>query len=271
MHIKANAKINPVLNIAGVLDNGYHRIDTLMQSVSLADDIYIEKIRKGIIVECKNIASEKSISFKAAELFFKEINKEPCVSIRIIHRIPFEAGLGGASANAAAVLNGLNEMYGYPIKRDRLIEISAGIGADVPFCVVGGTARCEGIGEKLTDFPFENKWNVVILKSANKPSTAAMYGALDKTEYSHPDTENFCKAYLDGDFAAMKEFGGNSFSCLWNFEEIYDKFYSLGADYCGLSGSGPCVFGIFKNKTGAENCAKNLTSRGEVFICETVN
>ena len=271
MHLKAYAKINPVLNVTGILNNGYHGIDTLMQSVSLSDDIYISDA-EGISIICEGVELEKNTAYRASVLFFEKLNIKPNVSIRIEKHIPSGAGLGGGSADAAAVLNLLNKKYGFPLTSDELLKIALKIGADVPFCVLGGTKRSEGIGEKLTNIEFNKKYFAVILKTATKPSTALMYKKLDEFKnYNHPDTVKFISAYVNGDFEGMKAEGGNSFTCLWSFDEIYNKLYQLGADYVGLTGSGPCIFALFNNKDAANECADKVKILADVFVCETVN
>lgn len=272
MKIEANAKINLTLNITGILDNGYHGIDTIMQSVSISDEITINKNNGGINVFCEGVDPEKNTAFVAAKLFFEKIKEQPCVDIFIDKKIPTEAGMGGGSSDAAAVLSGLNSMFDNRLSIDEILELAVKIGADVPFCVVGGTARCRGIGEIISTVEHKKIYYVVILKSFKKPSTSVMYKALDsKDKIPHPDTEIFLNAYLSGDYSKMKNSGGNSFSCLWDIEDIINKFYDLGAVYSQLTGSGPCVFGIFAEEDAAKLSAEVLKDMGDVYICKTVN
>ena len=152
--IKAFAKVNLFLDITGRLENGYHTLNTVMQQIDLYDEITAEVSEgNGIYISCDNPAvpcNEKNIAYKAAAAFLSETGKKARVDIRIKKNIPLEAGMGGSSTDGAAVLKALNEIYGYPLTDEKLCEIGTGLGADVPFCITGGTAVCKGIGEIMT-------------------------------------------------------------------------------------------------------------------------
>ena len=152
--IKAFAKVNLFLDITGRLENGYHTLNTVMQQIDLYDEITAEVSEgNGIYISCDNPAvpcNEKNIAYKATAAFLSETGKKARVDIRINKNIPLEAGMGGSSTDGAAVLKALNEIYGYPLTDEKLCEIGAGLGADVPFCIMGGTAVCKGIGEIMT-------------------------------------------------------------------------------------------------------------------------
>ncbi|MFH1709750.1 MAG: 4-(cytidine 5'-diphospho)-2-C-methyl-D-erythritol kinase [bacterium] len=147
--LRAYAKLNLTLNITGKRPDGYHEIDSVMQSISLHDEIDMKTADSGIKVKCSIPGIEDNIVQKAAELLFAEAKIKGGVHIQIKKNIPLSAGLGGGSADAAATLIGLNKLFNLNLHRDRLLEIAAKIGSDVPFCLVGGTARCTGRGEKM--------------------------------------------------------------------------------------------------------------------------
>ena len=151
---KAYAKINLFLNVLSRYADGYHEVSTVMQTVSLADDITVALVGDEIEITCNNSdvpTDERNIVWRAANLFFSEIGEENRrgVKINIVKRIPISAGLAGGSSNAAATLCALNELFGNRISRERLIELGAKLGADVPFCIVGGTAYADGKGDML--------------------------------------------------------------------------------------------------------------------------
>jgi len=157
---KAYAKINLHLDVVSKYDNGYHEVNTVMQSVSLADDVFVSLEGDGISLICDKDGipdDNRNIAWRAAERYFAEYGKLSCgVKIKIEKRIPSEAGLGGGSADAAAVLCALNELFDFPLDRKLMLELGASIGADVPFCMIGGTAYADGTGtdiEMLPDMP----------------------------------------------------------------------------------------------------------------------
>lgn len=270
MHIKAYAKINPVLDIVGILPNGYHEIDTVMQKISLYDDVYVEKTDSGIILNCSEKYDGTNIGETAVNKFFEHTGINGGAKIEIVKNIPSAAGLGGGSSDAAAVLYALNELYDNPLNNEQLLNIAVKLGADVPFFLYSSTARAKGIGEILSEVETP-EYYCVIFKGATKNATGSMYGAYDKSENkTHPNVSEFIEAFVSKDINAMNSSGGNSFDCLWDFEKIYAEIYSLGADYCGLTGSGPTIFGLFNDHEKAQICADHLSEDGIVFVTEFV-
>lgn len=196
MNIKANAKINLSLDIIGTDERGYHRLRMLMQSISLCDDIeLIRSSEPGIHIEIRDergrdcggsgllpaIPEDKrNLMYRAAELMRERFDIKDGVVMKLVKRIPSEAGLAGGSADAAAVLKGMNELYGLGLSEDRLKELGVSLGADIPFCILGGTALAEGIGEKLT--PIDNKCRpyVLIIKPRQGISTPLAYAEYDR-------------------------------------------------------------------------------------------
>ena len=267
--ITACAKINLSLSVLGKREDGYHELDTVMQSVDLSDTVYIEKCR-GIITDCKGISAEENIAARAARLFCEKTGAEGC-KIKIEKRIPAAAGLGGGSADAAAVLAGLNRLYKTGISKTELCEIAVKIGADVPFLIAGGTARARGIGEKLTPLmPLKDCW-FLLAKAEEKPSTAEMFSRLDSTDYIKPDIEKTVNAVNCGDLNGVLENLGNSFEILWSKSALKEMLSSTHPA-CSLSGSGPARFAVYGDLNAALRARDKLSAKG-VFceICKPLN
>lgn len=268
--ITACAKINLSLSVLGKREDGYHELDTVMQSIDLSDTVYIEKCR-GIITDCKGISAEENIAARAARLFCEKTGAEGC-KIKIEKRIPAAAGLGGGSADAAAVLAGLNRLYKTGISETELCEIAVKIGADVPFLIAGGTARARGIGEKLTPLmPLKDCW-FLLAKAEEKPSTAEMFSRLDSTDYIKPDIEKTVNAVNRGDLNGVLENLGNSFEILWSKSPLKEMLSSTHPAACSLSGSGPARFAVYGDLNAALRAMDKLSAKG-VFceICKPLN
>lgn len=268
--ITACAKINLSLSVLGKREDGYHELDTVMQSVDLSDTVYIEKY-SGIITDCRGISAEENIAARAARLFCEKTGAEGC-KIKIEKRIPAAAGLGGGSADAAAVLAGLNRLYKTGISETELCEIAVKIGADVPFLIAGGTARARGIGEKLTPLaPLKDCW-FLLAKAEEKPSTAEMFSRLDSTDYIKPDIEKTVNAVNCGDLNGVLENLGNSFEILWSKSPLKEMLSSTHPAACSLSGSGPARFAVYGDLNAALRARDKLSAKG-VFceICKPLN
>lgn len=268
--ITACAKINLSLSVLGKREDGYHELDTVMQSVDLSDTVYIEKYR-GIITDCKGISTEENIAARAARLFCEKTGAEGC-KIKIEKRIPAAAGLGGGSADAAAVLAGLNRLYKTGISETELCEIAVKIGADVPFLIAGGTARARGIGEKLTPLMPLKDCYFLLAKAEEKPSTAEMFSRLDSTDYIKPDIEKTVNAVNCGDLNGVLENLGNSFEILWSKSPLKEMLSSTHPAACSLSGSGPARFAVYGDLNSALRARDKLSAKG-VFceICKPLN
>lgn len=267
--VLAPAKINLALHITGKRPDGFHTLKTVMQSVSLCDIVTVEKTgrEKGIEIFCtdKNIPTDgRNIAFKAAEAFFNRTNiPNTGIKIHIEKHIPSEAGLGGGSSDGAAVFAALNRLYGAPLSEEELCSLSAGTGADIPFCIKGGTVLCEGIGEILTPIkPFPDCY-IVIGKGEKGISTKEAYNAIDKL----PETTNisFDTALFEGSIGKIAE------NCFNVFEQVSDNdeikcikgtMLAGGALCSVMSGSGSAVFGIFTNAVQAEKCCLELDGKG---------
>ena len=263
LQIAANAKINLTLHITGKLDNGYHTLDMVMQSVGLQDQLTLTLTdTPAITVTCSDdtLNGEDNLAFRAAQSFFDKIdNRKQGVTIYIEKHIPLAGGLGGGSADAAAVLLGLNHLFCEPLTLDELKELALPLGADVPFCLVGGTCRATGIGENLEPLQPVQDGYVLLVKPCEKESTGKMYQKYD--EIKGLQAEENCviiSKMWSSDLADVAKNLTNDFLPLYEQREIPDTLNALvkgGALGASLSGSGPTVFGLFYDEETAKQCA----------------
>lgn len=263
--IKANAKINLFLEITGKRSDGYHLLNTVMQSVSLSDFITITKKGSEITLFCDNTlipTNEKNIAHKAACAFFDRLGEKRGIEIGIEKHIPCEAGMGGGSADGAAVLFGLNELFGKPFPIETLCEIGVKIGADVPFCLVGGTKICEGIGEIFTPLSDLSECSIVLVQPKFTCDTKSAFRLFDeKPVETAVDFSEFKNTLIKGDLVSMGGKLYNVFECLCKnpeIDEIKHIFKSNGSLGSVMTGSGSVVFGIFEDEKSAQSCVKAL-------------
>lgn len=267
LYIKANAKINLSLSVLGRREDGYHSIDTVMQSVDICDDICLEK-SNSFYFECDGAPFKSNIAEKAARLFFEEIGISPCAAVRLKKHIPAAAGLGGGSADAAGVLVGLNTLFEAEIPYARLCCLAASLGADVPFLIRGGTQRAEGIGEQLTPLSSMPCCKILIVMGGQKTSTADMFSRLDNAAYQRPDIQKTVDALSGGSLNTLCKTFGNSFSVLWDNTELFKKLILGGAEVASLSGSGPACFAVFSDTAKAKKTKAELEANGmSVYSC----
>ncbi len=277
---KAFAKINLSLDVLGKLDNGYHEVQMVMQSVSVFDLVTVTKIKKGIELST-NLPylplDNNNLAYRAAEEFFKYTEITEGVSIDISKRIPVGAGLAGGSSNASAVLKAMNKLFGTGLSLKQLCSIGVNIGADVPYCILGGTRLAEGIGEKLSSLPKMPKCTIVLVKPAFSISTKSVYEKIDScTDYSRPDTKNLIKGLKDANLEDITASMGNVLEEVSIAEHpilstVKEDLMNLGAVHAQMSGSGPTIFGIFKTYDEARNAKKALWGKYKtVYICTPV-
>lgn len=277
--IKSYAKINLTLDITGKRSDGYHDIRTIMQTVNLFDLIIADKRKSGISIKT-NLSylptDEKNLMYKATALFFSSIKGG--ISIILHKNIPVAAGLAGGSGNAAAVLCALNALYDFPFSNEELADMSVSIGADVPYCLMGGTALAEGIGEKLTPLPDCPKLTLLLVKPSINISTPDIYREFDNSDkVIHPNTEAMLSAIEDGDILKIAENLSNTFESITEkkypvISGIKEKMLKNGALAATMSGSGPTVFGLFDNIQKAKRSADSFHKQfREVFLCKTFN
>ena len=262
------AKINLFFEANGLYPNGYHDITSVMQTVSLYDSVEIDLNRsKKIEVAVSNMPSLSGINnlaYKAAKLFFETAKLTDFgANIRIEKAIPLLSGLGGGSADAAAVLLGINKMLDEPFTTQELINIGKQIGADLPFCLVQGTALVKGIGEDVKPCTKLPDCFIVIITHGEKQSTADMYKKLDEIEGRNPRSINsFLKAMEHGDLKKVASNLYNAFSEFYTKDDIISQclaeFGALG--HC-ISGSGPSQFAIFDNPQSAQAAVDFLSEK----------
>jgi 4-diphosphocytidyl-2-C-methyl-D-erythritol kinase len=251
----AFAKVNLTLDVLGKREDGYHDIKSIMQAISIRDDVEIDigtgKPWSLTCTDPKIPTDERNLAWKAAKVYCDTMKKDPeGLTIRITKRIPTEAGLGGGSADAAAVLRALNKHYGEPLSVMALAELGAQVGSDVPFCVLCGTAMVEGRGERLRRLPDLPECFFVVCKPDFSCSTAELYGKLDAaTIGKRPDHQAMESALLAGDLGKVCENIHNVFDPLVTEEHLelnYIKsiFNSYGAVGYQMTGSGSAVFAI---------------------------
>lgn len=263
---KAYAKINLFLDITGRLPNGYHTLNTVMRQIDLYDTVTVTlSDGAGISLSCTDPAvpqNEKNIAYCAAEAFFRETGFSARTAIHIEKKIPLEAGLGGSSTDGAAVLSALNRLFGAPIPEPRLFEIGAMLGADVPFCLFGGTAVCGGIGEKMTRAASSDDYVIGLVKPSFSCSTAAAYRAYDEAPI--PAREDDFAAFVRALPKGKSAWSGGVYNV---FEQLYqdrriaaltEALTENGACAAMLSGSGSAVFGIFSDRAAADAALEKI-------------
>ncbi len=278
--VKAYAKINLMLDIINRRTDGFHDLFMIMQSVGIYDTVTVtENKSKSISVSCdvEGIPlDEKNIAWKAASSFFEYTKKKnKGIHIDIAKRIPHAAGLAGGSADGAAVIIALNALYKTDLSESELCSIGIKVGADVPFCLTGGTLLAQGIGDKLSKVKPLRKCHIVLAKPDFEVNTGYAYSQFDYCGKSHtPDKFGMLRAIQSRDLNAVCEKAENVFEQFIEVPkriEIKEIFKNNGAlGYC-MSGSGPTVFGIFANKESAQNAASQLkTFVKDVLICTPV-
>lgn len=262
---KANAKINLTLDLTSILPNGYHGLFTVMQSITLGDEVTVETSDDAdITLTCsdKDIpCNEKNTAYKAAEIFLREAGIDKGVKINIEKKVPSQAGLGGGSADAAAVLKALNELYPDRVSEKKLYDTALKVGADVPFCLAGGTRLCQNVGEVMTELPAFDSY-VVIAKPEAGISTKAAYEKFDNADkLDHPDNDAFLFYASKGDYKKALKYAANLFEVLVPLEEgkqIKRIMNENGAYYSAMSGSGSAYFGLFDDESKARSASEEL-------------
>ena len=270
----AYAKINIFLEITGKRADGYHSIDSVMQTVSLCDEIDLEiTSQTGISLSCPgiDIPQEKNLAYRAASIFFERAGLSFGAQIKVHKNIPSEAGLGGGSADAAAVLKALNIRFRC-FSENELCDLGASLGSDVPFCIKGGCARAEGRGEILT--PVSSgipDCAIVIVKGKKPTSTAQAYRMIDSLDYS-PKANKTLSALDAMDLKRICDSAFNRFEDAVYFDrDAADVMKLHGALTARLTGSGSAIFGIFDSDEKAEAAAGALKKSGyAVFSCRPV-
>ena len=284
--VQAHAKINLTLDVTGRRADGYHTVRMVMQSVALHDTIRVavtqgERKPRGILLTC-NLpylpVDERNLAYRAAELFYQETDALPgTCEIHIEKRIPMAAGLAGGSSDAAAVLRALAALHNVCLTDDELCAMGLKLGADVPYCLRGGTMLAEGIGEELTALsPMPHCW-VVLCKPPFAVSTKDAYREMDEVSIrQRPDTKGMIRALEKGDYHGVASRLSNVMELVTaakrrQIGEIKSFLTENGADGTLMSGSGPTVYGLFSDEGRARTAAKMLSRRfADTFLTETL-
>ena len=274
--VKAPAKINLSLDILGKRMDGYHFLRTVMQAIDLCDTLHISMTGNDIQILCdrEDVPCDQSnIAYKAAAAFFEQMQiKQTGVRIQIDKVIPSQAGLGGGSADGAAVLIALNELYQTGLDAHKLQEIGAFVGADIPFCVTGGCALAEGIGEILSPIHAQLDCCFVVCKPEVGVSTAAAYNKFDEIgTVCPPMTDSLIASLVAEDVKEASLYMSNAFETLLNLPEVTEienLLTKCGALKAVMSGSGSAVFGVFDSVLKAEKCFLECkTKYSDIYLC----
>lgn len=285
---KAYAKINISLDVTGKRDDGYHLVSMVMQSIGIYDSLrFMRSSEPGIRLHSEKAAAgvvmdETNLIYKAAKRLFDEYRIDGGVDITLKKNIPVAAGLAGGSTDAACTLIGINEMLELGIRTGILMDIGASIGADVPYCIMGGTALAEGIGEKLTRLSPFPKAYIVLAKPERGVSTAEVYRAIDSMDIpddKRPDNSRIIKGL---DAGSLSYIAGNMKNVLQlvtepmvpEIRELITIMKDSGAVNAMMSGSGPSTFGLFTDEEPALKAVEEIKRSGlakDVFLTEPVN
>ncbi|MBQ9988206.1 MAG: 4-(cytidine 5'-diphospho)-2-C-methyl-D-erythritol kinase [Clostridia bacterium] len=274
MLLCARAKLNLSLAVTGQRRDGYHTIDSIFHTVDFCDLVEVMPASApSFQCEPQMGPPERNLALRAARAFFAEADKRFPVSIRIDKRIPPQAGLGGGSADAAAVLNALDTLFPRFVSRQTLSAIALSLGADVPFLLAGGTARARGIGEDILPLYPPEPFFFVILQPEGGLSTPEVYRAYDAMpKPPMVDFESAAQAICAGDISAFAAAAGNMLApcaaaLMPQIDQAVDDLYACGAIYAQMTGSGSAVFGMFENAMAAETARLSLHKKYPFCVC----
>ena len=279
MRIHARAKINWTLDIVGQREDGYHLMDMLMQPVTLADEVTLT------VAETLNLttggspllpADEHHLALRAARALQEHTGCPLGAAIHVEKHIPVGAGMGGGSADAAAVLSGLNRLWGTGLSQEELEAIGLTLGADVPFCLRGGLTHTTGIGETMRPVPCTRLYDLVVIQPCAGLSTGEVFRAYHaQADTKHPDTQGARQALQSGDLPLLQKSLGNALQAVSQrmrpeISQAIDALYLSGASVALMTGSGSAVFGVYDAAEAAQRAYTELRSSWPVsFLCET--
>lgn len=281
--LKSRAKVNLSIDVLGKREDGYHLVEMIMQTIDLYDKLKITEIEENSILIKSNSLdiplNEDNIMYKAVNLLRDQFNIEKGIEISIEKNIPVAAGMAGGSSNAAAVLVGLNKLWNLGLSESELKDIGLKLGADVPFCITGGSALAEGIGEELTNIKgLPEDLNILVCKPNIFVSTKAVYQSLNMDKVKRrPKNKELIDALQKEDVKfisenmvnVLEEVTSLKYSEIGQIEDIMIKNKALGSM---MSGSGPTVFGLFDNKDCAIKAKKDLQAKyNQVYLVKSSN
>lgn len=275
--LRAYAKINLTLDVVGRRSDGYHLLTSVMQSVSLADTVTLQKRPEGVVIRSDDARlplDQTNTCWRAFTAFMSCTELKGGVEISIAKKIPMAAGLGGASADAAAVLHGLNKLYGAGLSLEQLQELSVSVGADVPFCLQGGTCFVQGIGEAVTPLTSFPRASLVLVKPEANVLTAEVYKRLDPSAHGTSYSAKLREGLSAGrSVPELAQSLGNALETvteklvpevvLWK-----QRLLDHGAHGALMSGSGPSVFGLFSEAERAKSFQDRFAGQAQVFVVD---
>lgn len=272
LYLKAMGKINLGLDVVRKREDGYHEVRMIMQTVGVYDRISLKRGHTPGIHVTTNLyflpVNENNLVYKAAQMLMEEFQVKEGLDIHLQKYIPVAAGMAGGSADAATVLYGVNRMFRLGLSQKELMERGVRIGADVPYCLMRGTALSEGIGEVLTRLPAAPACKVIIAKPGISVSTKYVYGHLDAAGIrEHPDIDGMIEAIQEGSYEGVVRRLGNVLETVTQerhpvIGEIKELLTAHGADGALMSGSGPTVFGLFREEKKAREALRALEKSG---------
>ena len=284
IRLKARAKINLGLDVVRRREDGYHEVKMVMQMLRLYDQIDIEKTQESGIFVRSNLSflptDERNIAYKAAKVMIDQFGLEQGVIIRIEKHIPVAAGMAGGSTDCAAVLYGMNKLFGLRLNQKKLRELGVKLGADVPYCLMRQTALSEGIGEILTPISPLQDCPILIAKPSVSVSTRHVYEHLKLDEQTmHPDIDGIVTALADGDLYGVTDRMANVLETVTVpehpvIDEIKKQMMASGAVNALMSGSGPTVFGIFDDEEKAKKACEDMKASGlarQIYLTRPFN
>lgn len=268
MDIRAYAKINLVLDVVRKREDGYHDLRMIMQMTGMYDLLRIEPKKEPGITLTANLpflpTDSRNLAVRAASLLMEKYGVTDGLNIRLHKFIPVAAGLAGGSSDAAAVLVGVNRVFKLGIPKDELLRLGLSIGADVPYCLLGGTALAEGVGEILTPLPYMPNCSILLAKPPFGVSTKEIFQSLKANEIQeHPDVDGMTDAIRNGDLPGILCRTANVLELVTipkrpEIQQLKDFIADAGAEAALMSGSGPTVFGIFTDHEKALSCRDQL-------------
>ncbi len=266
--LQAPAKLNLTLDITGLAPNGYHTLDMVMHTVSLCDTVTVEPADE-IKLVCPDWLPNgpKNLAWRAAELLRAHAGEALGARITLAKRIPAQAGMGGGSADAAAVLKALNELWGLGLTAGELCKIGLALGSDVPFAVAGGTARVRGVGDEIEPIHSVKPLWFLLAKPDGGVGTVEAYRLYDVIgAAARPDNDRFLEALQCGDFGGMALYGGNALEkaamkLLPAIGELLAMIRETGTPYAAMTGSGAAIFAVFETEGEAIQAQKKMSGK----------
>ena len=276
IYTKARAKVNLTLEILDKREDGYHNLKSVFQKINLYDEIYIYKTKTNTFElesNIDNIKTEDNIIYKAyikLKNRFKEISG---VKVKLIKKIPMQAGLAGGSTDCASFILAMNKLFNLNLNKNELVDLGKSLGADVVPCMYNNAVLAEGIGEIITKLNTNFKYYIVVIKPEISCNTGEMYKKLDSKERNLKidNTKKVIKSLETDDIELLSNNLYNDFEKVVDAKSIKDELVENKALGALLSGSGSCVFGIFKNKEEAKCAYKNLKNKYKAYICTSYN